>query len=363
MIPYILIFLCAAGLFAGYKWFKNDVPYWIFLVILVLFSGLRDMIGGFDVYIYGQLYESDFRIILIYGPFEWGFKLFLLLCKWINDKREFLFFVVALLMLLLHFKVIKKNSNLIYFSLFIYFCKFFLFSFVYLRQGLAMGIVWLTIPFILNRQYLKVTVLFTLAFFFHKSALIFSPLIFIADRRFNNAQLLVGVLVFLGLFASPLGQVISHLLADVSDSNKLSIYADKHSSINFFYLMELTLFTSLALIFKKYFYQNKNTMLIFNGFLLYILVSIVGLTNASFARLTWYFFIFVVLAIPHMYNFLSDEKLKRVFKIIAFLYYSMVFFRLLFVFDNGDFMPYKTIFQDFDRNGMWEFMEYRNEQK
>ena len=104
-------------------------------------------------------------------------------------------------------------------------------------------------------------------------------------------------------------------------------------------------------------------MLIFNGFIFYILMSIIGLTNASFARLAWYFFIFVVLAIPYMYSFLQEEKLKTVFKSLVFAYYTGMFLRLLIVFDNGDFMPYKTIFQDFDRKGAWDFMEYRGVQR
>ncbi|MFA6057936.1 MAG: EpsG family protein [Taibaiella sp.] len=359
MLPYLFILLLVCTLFICEKWIKQSWPYYILLIILILFEGFRDMIGGFDVYIYGQFYEMDYRLILLFEPFEPGFRLFAVLCKLIIDKREFFFFVIAMAMLYMHFRTIKRSTNLLYFALFIYFCKFYLFSFIYLRQGLAMGFIWFTLPYILNKKYLKASLLFALAFLFHKSSLIFLPMLFISNRRFNSVQLTFGIVVFAIVFASPIGQIVSRLVADASENNKLNIYAEKHSAINIFYVAELLLFTSLAFIFKKYFYQYKETMLIFNGFIFYILMSIVGLTNGSFVRLAWYFFIFVVLAIPFMYSFLQDQKLKTIFKSFVFVYYIAVFLRLLFVFDNGDFMPYKTIFQDFDREGMWDHMEYR----
>jgi hypothetical protein len=363
MIPYLLIFLLVAGLFVFDKWLKKFWPFYAILIVLILFAGFRDMIGGFDIYIYGQFYEMDYRIILVFDAFEPGFRLFAVLLKLIVDKREFFFFIIAIGMMCMHLKAIKSGSNLVYFAIFIYFCKFYLFSFIYLRQGLAMGFLWLSIPYLLDKKYIKAVLLFGLAYVFHKSALVFMPMLFISNRRFSSVQLLLGIVFFAVIFASPLGQLVSRLVADTTENSKLNLYAEKHSSINIFYVIELVMFVSLAFIFKKYFYQYKQTMLIFNGFVFYMLMSIVGLTNASFVRLAWYYFIFVVLAIPYMYSFLQDAKLKTVFKSLTFLYFSAIFFRLLIVFDNGDFMPYKTIFQDFDRGGVWDFMEYRGVQR
>jgi hypothetical protein len=359
MIPYLLLLLLVCIVFLCEKWIKKNWPYYVLLAILIVFEGLRDMIGGFDIYIYGQFYEMDYRIILLFDAFEPGFRLLAVLLKLIVDKREFFFFIIAIMMLFMHFKVIKRNSNLPYFAVFIYFCKFYLFTFIYLRQGLAMGFLWFAIPLLQDKKYIKAIPLFALAFVFHKSSIIFMPMLFISNVRFSSLQLMLGIFLSAAIFASPLGQVVSRVLADTTENSKLSMYAEKHSSINIFYVIELIMFISLAFWFKKYFYQYKQTTLIFNGFIFYILMSIVGLTNASFVRLAWYYFIFVVLAFPYLYSFIKDGNLKLVFKSFVFVYYTAIFLRLLLVFDNGDFMPYKTIFQDFDRGGMWDFMEYR----
>jgi len=113
------------------------------------------------------------------------------------------------------------------------------------------------------------------------------------------------------------------------------------------------------LFFRKYFYQYKQTMLFFNGFILYLLICVIGLTNPTFVRLAWYYFVFVALSLPYMLYFLKDANLRVSFKSLISMYYAMVFFRLLISYDDGDLMPYKAIFQKGDREGMWEYMEYR----
>src|SRR6218665_1200475 len=116
MIPYLIILLLVCTMFLCEQWIKRSWPFYVLLLILILFEGFRDMIGGFDIYIYGQFYEMDYRIILLFSPFEPGFRLLAVLLKLIIDKREFFFFIVAVAMLYMHFRVIKKKSNLPYFA-------------------------------------------------------------------------------------------------------------------------------------------------------------------------------------------------------------------------------------------------------
>jgi len=67
----------------------------------------------------------------------------------------------------------------------------------------------------------------------------------------------------------------------------------------------------------------------------------------------------VSLGLPLIYNFSEGVNSKRVFKTAVYTYYTLLFFRLMILYDGGDFMPYKSIFQDFDRQGRWEFYEYK----
>ena len=359
MTPYILLFINVTFLYFSPNRRVPKLGFYVFLSLLILIAGFRDMIGGYDVYIYAQVYELGYEFITSYSPFEKGFSWYYIVLNIFNDSREFMFFITALFMFLLHFYTIKKYSPILYFSAFVFFCKFFLMSFVYLRQGLAMGLVWLSIPLLLNKKYVKFLVIVVIAFYFHRSAILFLPLLFIAQRKVNPYQLF---LITTGTFIvslSPLGPLILNYLIGGFGDDRIMHYTTTYSAANLFYLMEAGLLSYFALKFQKDFYQEKRTTLIFNGFVLYILIIIISLTNATFIRLSWVYFIFVVLALPYLYHFIKDAKLKRTFKILVFVYYSLVFFRLLLVFDGGDFLPYKSIFQDFNRNGIWEWMEYR----
>jgi len=358
MIPYLIIFLFVAILFFQKNENKVSFKFYAILALLIAFSGFRDMIGGFDVYIYGEVYESSKEFLALYTAFEGGFKTYYLLLRNINEDRYFMFFITAAIILSMQFFAIKKNSPLIYFSIFILFCKFFLMSFVYLRQGMAMGIIWLSLPYILQRKYLKFFALAGLAFLFHKSSLIFLPMYFIANVKFKNLNMFVISVVTLIIAVSPLSAIILELLAENADA-KVGTYVQLSGGINFFYLIESIVLIYLLLKFRSEFYKTEFGTLILNGLFGYTIVNIMALTNASFLRFGWYYFIFLALALPYIYKFISDVKLRMNFKLLIFIYYSALFFRLLISFDDGDFMPYKSIFQDFRRNGRWEILEYR----
>lgn len=358
MIPYLIVFLFATILFFQKNETKVSFGFYALLVVLILFSGLRDMIGGFDVYVYGQVYESANDIIKIYPSFEIGFRMFYIFLRNFSQDRYFMFFVCAAVMLSLHFFTIKKHSPVIYFSVFILFCKFFLMSFVYLRQGIAMGIIWLSLSAIADRKFLKFFALAVLAFLFHKSSIIFFPIYFIGSIKFKPLNMFiisVGAFVF---SISPFSSIFLELLAENADE-KVGVYIEKSGGMNLFYLIECMILIYLMLKFRADFYKSKFTTLVLNGLFSYILVNIMALTNASFLRFGWYYFIFLVFSLPYIYTFIKDAKLRANYKMLIFIYYTALFIRLLFSFDDGDFMPYKAIFQDFRRNGNWESMEYR----
>lgn len=359
MIPYLFLFLLASFLFFIPSDKKPGIGFYIFLIATILFAGLRDMIGGYDVYIYGELYEATPAQILAFSNFELGFRWFYVFLRQLSSDRYFMFFVCAVLIMVTHFFTVKKHSPILYFSLFILFCKFFLMSFVYLRQGIAMGIVWYSISYILKKDLLRFLVLVGLAYLFHKSALIFVPIYFLANLRFTHLNMLVIAVVAILISLSPLTEFFMQFIVENTDNEKIEIYAAKSGEINVLYLIEALLLIFLLLKFRDTFYKTPKETLLLNGLFFYILINIIALTNASFVRFGWYYFIFLVLAFPYFYMHIKPIPLKKIFKRAVYVYYSLLFFRLLLVYDDGDFMPYKTIFQDFNRNSQWEFMDKR----
>jgi len=360
MIVYLILFLSISILFYFDRYKNNiNVGYYYFLTATIVTAGFRDMIGGSDVYIYAELYEVEDLSLLLNFPFEKGFLGYYLLLRELSEKREFMFLITSLIIFSLHFKIIKRFSPLVYISIFIYFTKFYLMSFVYLRQGLAMGIIWLSLKYIIDKKYIIPLLIAFIAFLFHKSSILFVPFIFISRYKFSEIQLYILTILFFVLAISPLGNMLAELLAESANSTKVIRYIERSSNINYFYLIEGSILFVLAIKFRAYFYRYNETTIIYNGFILYILILLISLTNATFIRFTWYYFIFVILALPYIYIFSKKNVFRFSFKNLLFLYYTLLFFRLLLLFDGGDFLPYKSIFQDFDRNSIWNYMEYR----
>ncbi|MGV4438325.1 EpsG family protein [Ornithobacterium rhinotracheale] len=359
MIPYLFIFTLAVIAYFSNP-LKNKNFIYFFLFCMTLITGFRDMIGGYDVYIYAEVFEVlRNEQLFAYGSFEKGFLVYYYILQKINGSREFLFIFSAALIYGLHFYVIKKNTENIGMSLFVYFCKFFIYSFVYLRQGLAMGVIWLSISLIINKKYFYALLFVAIAFSIHRSSIIFLPYLFVANRKFNNYQLILGAILVLFISFTPIGSALQDNIAQSSNLENVSGYTQEASSVNIFYLIEASVLFFLGLNFRSYFYETKKGIAIFNGFALYVFFTLATLTNSNFLRLTWYYFIFLVLAVPYIYNAIKDVNLKNFFKLAVCLYLSAIFLRLLIIWDGGDLIPYKAFFQDFERNGRFEFMEYR----
>ncbi|OJV53729.1 MAG: hypothetical protein BGO31_02405 [Bacteroidetes bacterium 43-16] len=359
MIPYLLLFILA---FIVY-WQKdqsNKPLYYFFMACCILFAGSRDMIGGFDVYIYAEVFESySIPRLLTFPFFEKGYLLYNALVRQLVSDRYYFFFITSFITIWAHFGAIKKLSPLLFFALFIYFSKFFLMSFVYVRQFMAMGIVWWALVLLINKKRVIPILMLVVAYFFHKSSILFFPMIFLLNVKFTRNQMILLIFGVFAIFLSPIGNFLLTFLAENSDNEKLAYYTEKANAINFLYVIEGLLLSYVAYIYKNAFYQNPKTTVIFNGFLIYIVITIVAITNATYARFSWYFFIFIIIGLPYVYLYINNLRERKTFRFLVFLYFAILLVRMLFVWDNGDLMPYKAFYMDTERKGQFDFMEYR----
>jgi hypothetical protein len=232
-------------------------------------------------------------------------------------------------------------------------------SFIYLRQGLAMLLVWFSIPYLLKKKIVIPLIVQFLAFYIHKSSIVFAPFLLLHSFKLTIDKILIINILVLILSFSPIGNSLISVAADALSDERLTDYNEKSEGINFFYFFEI--FSILVLVFFTYkmFYQTAKGTLIVNGLLFYTVIMALSLKNATFIRVGWYYLIFYIVGITYFVYFQQQNTGRIISKSLIILYFGMMFFRLLILFDGGDFMPYKTIFQDFDRRGMWDWLEYR----
>lgn len=364
MLPYVLVFTLVLFLAIKNNTKINIRWYYTVIVVFTLFAGFRDMIGGYDVYIYGDVYEASKSLILSFDDFEYGFKMLYLFLRNFSDDRYFMFFVVGMLFYVSQSYVLKKYSPFFYLSLYIIFCKFYLMSFVYLRQELAMALCWLAIPLIIAKNYIKFFGVIIMAFLMHSSALLFAPIYFIAHIKIPKLGILIIVFITFFVSLTPISDQLLILLVDQTEGlERVGRYQDASTGINLFYIIEVLLLLFVLLNFRDHFYSSKQKTVIGNGFLFYILITIFAIKNGAFIRFNWYFLIFIAIGLTYPLLEIKDLKKQNLIKIAILVYFGLLFFRLLVNWDGGDLMPYKTIFEDYNRDGLHDDMEYRLNKK
>ncbi|MRJ10223.1 EpsG family protein [Ornithobacterium rhinotracheale] len=339
------------------------------LFCLAFIAGVRDMIGSRDMYYYAYFFEQFSLKDLIYFDFyEPGFKVYTILLKTISNKREFFFFITAFVLIFLQSFAVKKMNlgQLSYWVLFMVLCKFYLLDFVYLRQLMATGLAWTAFShyFGTGKKW-ESFALFVFAAFFHRSALILLPLFFVLNLK-NSLKIvfwiyttLLTIVLFQWItpisqkFFTSIGQYFPYL-------DRLKYYAFESAELKYLYLLEVPLVLVVLYCIPKL--KNINALqqrILFNSVFLYGFFSIFSMQNTTFIRFAWFYFSGLASAIALIVNHFNHSEIKNYIKIGILVYFSAIFFRILISFDGGDFIPYKSIFNEFKRNGQFEMYEYR----
>lgn len=307
----------------------------------------RNMIGGYDVFVYAFYFEN---IVALgnYFNYEEGFYSFTKLIYFISENRFFYFGVIAAAYTFSVFFISKKISEKYYFFIFfLIFCKFYFYSFVYLRQVLAVILVWLGC-FYLSKDRKIIFLLFTLfASSFHISAIISIVFLFF-NKTYSKSSLYF--LFFLGIFSLilPLDKILGFITID-----KFSGYLSR--DLNIFYFLESMLFFLLLILYRKnVIYIGAEYNFYFNLAVFYTIFNLIVSSFSGFSRFSWYPFIGIVVFLGHQLMLGRNNINKIILFIGMSFYFISMFLRIMILRDGGDMMPYETIFSESIRNSQFQ---------
>lgn len=367
MIPYILIFLLV---FLGVLYELNlkytnsaiyisfhSVIYFFIVLSVALMSGFRDMLGGYDVFVYARFFQqvppigdiirlSRFDPVL-YSHFEPGYLFLNSLVKTISTDKYFLFFIFAILTYLFIAKAFYRYPLYIFaFSLF--FAKFFIVAFVYTRQCIAMGIVWWGIMFLeKNRKYIFILILIV-ATSIHYSAFVVFPLYIISHWKFSRTCLLSIFVLSFALGITPFIKWGMDFINKFLVLDKLDGYAEAvQSTFHIPYFIETSLLACCVLKYKDTLYKNERMGIVLNMLILYIVFSFLTLRDSGVVRFIWYFFLGYAVLVPFFMRKIIKDKVLVFILVLA--YFGFVYFRNVTVRNEGGNVPYKSIFMNVKR--------------
>ncbi len=335
------------------------------LLFLALFVGCGDMLGGYDRYLYAELFDNiyDFRVWKLGFPLgiyetEKGYLAVNYLISFLTANRYFFILIFTLLIYIfiyISFKDYVENYPL---AIVLFLALMFFFTFTYLREVMAVMISWCSVRYIYNRNLFKFLICVLTAMAFHNSAIVFLPMYFVPIIKFDIkvVKIVMAVLLILGLSPLP-GALFSAFGGLMGTEHRIAQYtADYDAMVGGFrieYIIEAVFF--LYIIFKNYDILHEgnksivlqNTAIVFCGILLFFVRS------SSGGRLSWYYMIGIIATISSIMVHTQMPNLRTYMKIICFLLY----FRIVFYW--GILLsPYKTFFTNGHREGDYIFHRY-----
>lgn len=370
MIIYFLLFflilyinVLATG--EGYNKVRNLTYSFI---LLAVFVGVSDMLGGYDRYIYGELFDNiaditrskasyaDAYILSLY-PKEIGYIYYNIILSYITANRYIFILLVTFTIYILYYFSIKSYCVNYPFAVMLFLGLMFFFTFTYLRQMLGVGIGWLSLQYIYKRKLYKFLGCVLVAASFHNSAIVLLPLYFIPMKRFKRKHIIWFMIfcLLLGLSGGP--SALFRVYGEVADMhNRSDIYMEREIGFRYEYIIEAFVF--LYIVLKNYTQipTTKKDTVMLNALLGFCAILLLFVQSLNGGRLGWYYLIGVIATLSTICNGIHADKQT---KILVSLISLMLFIRI--VFQWGVMLsPYKTFLTNGvrDNDPIYEKYEY-----
>lgn len=371
---YLLIFFIPVFSYLSFNPGRNQHSSFLFLFLLglSLFVGFSDMFGGYDRYIYGEIFDNIADITTMKGKYseslyynfynsEFGYTFLNVLISFFTENRYIFILIITLIIYIFLFISLRKYTENYPLAVILFMGLWFFFTFTYLRQVLAATIVWLGIQYVIERKLWKFLVVFLIGFSMHNSAIIFFPLYFIPLKKFSP-KLIVGVMLFLLLLGlSPL----PNSLFEVYESSSI---VERHAEYNasgdlrIAYILEAFFFLYLILKSYKYIPADKSHVVLLNMALIFCGILLLFVRSENGGRLSWYYMIGIIATITSICTYKTNIQNKIPLFLIGlslFLYIRIYTGWQVYL----NLYPYKTFFTNGVRVGdySWENYEYNHE--
>ena len=372
MFVYFLILIVAFVYYVlAHETNKSNSPLLlgVFFLYCALFIGLGDMIGGYDRYIYGEMFDSiadatdsgrDYsRLLFLVNGREYGYFLWEILVSQVTANRYIFILLSSLLMYFLYYKAFRKYINDYPLAAIVFLGLFFYFSITYMRQALAVGIVWQGIKYIYERKAIKFFLIVALAYSFHNSALVFAVAYFIPIKKYSKKTILYFLMLCLLVGMSPIPTILIASAGDTQGmAERTGKYQDDMSGFRIEYIIEAIFF--IWFFFKNYdFFDNKhkkhltflNLSIIFCG----ILLAFIRFGQGG--RFGWHFFFGLIYTLTVL---ASQSRLFAFNKPVVLLLSVLLYVRITYLW-AFNLTPYKTFLTDGVPSGeswIYEMFEY-----
>lgn len=351
---YLIIFCIPVVFFFGNKKTINRSNHFLFLYLLflALFVGFSDMLGGYDRYIYGEVFDTIADVttnqrsyldnnVFLFFPSEPGYIILNILLSYITENRYIFIFIYTLIIYTLLFISLKRYAQNYPLTLAIFLGLWFFFTFTYLRQVLGATIAWLGIVYVIERRFWKFLLVFLIAWSIHKSAIIFFPIYFIPIKKYPARIVLLVMAIALLIGLSPIPNVLFNAYGDSSIVEQQDDYSSS-GSIRIAYLFEAFVFLYIILSQYKAIRKEKSEIVLLNIALIFCAILLIFARSENGGRLSWYYIIGLILTLSNI----GSRYRKKSMLSFGLIFLSLfLYVRIYASWQSFYYLyPYKTFF-------------------
>lgn len=359
---YVVLFLLSVILYLGSSKQRKCSAKVLFalLLLMALFVGLGDMLGGYDRYIYTELFDrvadvthagGDYRSTSLFKLFfkEFGYGYWNVLVSLLTRNRYIFILLTTLLVYALVFVSMMKYTNRSPLAVVLFMGLWFFFTFTYLRQVMAASICWLAIEYAIDRKPWFFFPIVILAFFFHNSAIVFLPIYFVPIVKYNSKAVLVVMVICLGIGLSNVPSGLFNQYGEVVDvEQRVANYVSDSSGFRYAYLLEALVFLVLILLkYDEFDENNKTQLMLLNMSFVFCGILLIFIRSENGGRLSWFYIMGLIATL----NYLATHRQSvSGYSAVLIAMCAILFLRILLSW--GMFLyPYKTFLTPGYREG------------
>lgn len=239
-----------------------------------------------------------------------------------NDSIVLLI-VTGSIILISYLTIIKNNSLIPWFSIFLFIAIVFYNSLFVLRQNLSVAICLFSIPYIIKRKFLKFVVFILIAFSVHQTALIFIILYFLYPIKINKKyfiRVFFIAILFYSSFKFFLAVAATYLkgfliyLGEIDQGTNLTLF-----------IISICVVLYIFITYYPYNQIDDNNRVFFHMLIMFFLIELsrIGLPG-TIGRLNLYFFPSIIILIPNACKQIKNPII-RFFSITAIFVLYFIF--------------------------------------
>lgn len=309
---------------------KHYFYYAIFLLFFIM-AGMRGITVGGDLkrYLpeYNEVIRAPFRLLTYYGHHEIGYLIYIKLLSLISPTDRCYLIGTSFASLIgpiyMFFKYSKKASV----SVLLYYAMgYYTNTYNNVRQSIALSIIFIILPFLINRDLKKYIIGVLVATSFHYSALVMLVVYPLYTQNISAKRIFIyASSMFLGVsaFGYTLLRYVSVIITKYNPEEFDEEAKGGGYGLFFFYLMIFVAISAFYVMKRRIMTRNQKKMMS-----MLILFQIFAMTIQftapiyhTMVRATFYFFIPVAtLAVPLVYSMIRSQMLKAAFYSLVFVF-------------------------------------------